>query len=416
MTKWNLAPLLILCVFILTACQGGTAPPSLPPPQPPTATPAPTPDPTPPPDPAEEALAAMSTEEKVGQLFIVGFEGTTPGDDVTSYLQDLHAGGVILFKRNVERAAQLVSLTNDLKALNTSAVPLFVGVDQEGGTVERMPPEIKRLPSAYALNCGKDDYGRALLLGEVLAAECAAFGFNLDFAPSADVWSNPNNTVIGKRAFSSDPEIAANAAVVCAQGLQNGGVIPVLKHFPGHGDTDTDSHVGLPVVTKSREEWEQFEFLPFRTAMDNNRLSRTLMISHILLTAMDDVYPATLSHQIVTEFLREEQGFDGVLFTDDMTMGAITKNYGLGEACVLSVEAGCDVLLVCHGRENIEASYRAVLEAVQSGRISEARLDESVLRILRLKIDFALTGAPVPPADIDALNAKVAEAWSALGQ
>lgn len=406
----------LLCALALLAGCGPTAAPTAAPTPtptatavpPPVATPSPTPEATP--DPIQEKIDSMTLADRVAQMFVVGFEGTAAEGDVADYIRSYHMGGVILFGRNVESAAQLVELTNGIKALNGDDIPLFVGVDQEGGSVERMPPEVKRLPKPYDLNLTMDNFSRAGRLGEVLAAECTAFGFNLDFAPSFDIWSNPKNTVIGKRSFSSELNVVTEAAIRCYTSIRQGGVIPTPKHFPGHGDTDVDSHVGLPVVTKSLEEWKSFEFLPFRAAMDSGL--DTMMVSHILLTCLDEEYPATLSKKIITDFLRTEQNFSGVLFTDDMTMGAITEHYGLGEACVLSVEAGMDVLLVCHKRADIEAAYQAVLDAVTSGRISEARIDESVRRILTLKDAYALTGDAVPPADVDALNTLVNEVWA----
>lgn len=190
-----------------------------------------------------------------------------------------------------------------------------------------------------------------------------------------------------------------------AEALSEGGVIPVAKHFPGHGDTATDSHLALPVVDKSLEDWDQSDFTPFWGYLDT--VCGPIMVGHILLTALDDAYPASLSHKVVTDFLRTGQGFDGVVFTDDLTMGAVTQNYGLGEACVLAVEAGCDVLLVCHGRDNIDEARAALLEAAASGRISQERLDESVRRILTLKAEYNVSSDPVEAPDLDALNAQI---------
>lgn len=343
----------------------------------------------------------MSAEEKVGQLLIVGFEGTEAGADVTAYVREYRVGGVILFKRNVESAQQLVALTNEIKGLNGDGAPLFVSVDQEGGAVDRMPPEVRRTPSAYQVGqSGDPDAGGRM--GQALAAECAAFGFNVDFAPSLDVWSNPDNTVIGKRAFGTDGATVAAYGPAVAQGLADGGVIPVVKHFPGHGDTDVDSHVGLPVVEKTIEALWGGELTPFQEAIDQNLPA--VMVSHILMKELDPDRPATLSPAVVTDLLREEMGFDGVVFTDDMTMGAITEHYGVGEACVMAVEAGCDVALVCHGRDNVDEARTALLEAVESGRITAQRLDESVYRILALKARFGLEDKAVEAPDLDGLN------------
>lgn len=361
MTKWNFVSALLLIVFLFaTGCQAAPTPSASPASTPttaPSATPAPTPTPTP--DPVEEALSAMTTEEKVGQLLIAGFYETEAGEEARSYIQDYHVGGLILYGRNVESAQQLTDLTNGLKALVGDGVPLFLSTDQEGGMVERMPPEIQKLPNAY-------DVSDPAAFGSALGTECAAFGLNTDFAPSLDIWSNPNNTVIGRRAFGSDAETVTQRGLACLTAMEESGTIPVVKHFPGHGDTDTDSHVGLPVVDKTREELLEMELLPFQAAIDAG--APAVMVGHILMTQIDPDKPATLSSEVVTGLLREELGFDGVVFTDDLTMGAVTQNYGLGEAAVLAVEAGCDVLLVCHEAGSVDQVYTALLDAVDTGR------------------------------------------------
>ncbi len=366
----------------------------------PSPTPLPTPEPTPAPDPIRVQLEGMTTEEKVGQLLVVGFDGTQAGADVTAYVQEYQVGGVILFKRNVESAEQLVGLTNEVKGLNGGGIPLFVSVDQEGGRVDRMPPEVHRTPKAGDVT----DPGA---YGAALAAACAAFGFNLDFAPSLDVWSNPDNTVIGDRALGTDAETVAERGPVAAQALAGGGVIPVVKHFPGHGDTDVDSHADLPVVEKTVAELRGAELKPFQAAIDGG--TPAVMVAHILMKALDPDRPASLSPAVVNDLLRGEMGFGGVVFTDDMTMGAITEHYGVGEACVMAVEAGCDVALVCHGRDNVDEARTALLEAVEAGRISQARLDESVYRVLALKVRFGVEDGAVDGPDVEALNQQIDE-------
>ena len=401
MTRRNLTALLLLFVFLFAAgCQAAPTPSASPTSTPapaPGATPAPTPTPTP--DPVKEALAAMTTEEKVGQLLIAGFYETQAGEEARSYIQDCHVGGLILYGRNVESAQQLTDLTNSLKTLAGDGIPLFLSTDQEGGMVERMPPEIQKLPNAY-------DVSDPAAFGSALGTECASFGLNTDFAPSLDIWSNPNNTVIGRRAFGSDAETVTQRGLACLTAMEESGTIPVVKHFPGHGDTDTDSHVGLPVVDKTREELLEMELLPFQAAIDAG--APAVMVGHILMTQIDPDKPATLSSEVVTGLLREELGFDGVVVTDDLTMGAITQNYGLGEAAVLAVEAGCDLLLVCHEAGSVEEVYTALLDAVDAGRITADRLDQSVRRILTLKQNYGLTSDPVNLPDLDALNAQVA--------
>ena len=433
MTRRRLSALLLLFVFVFTTgCAGETAdepsrrPPSAPaeethaptpppaaevtptaaPTPAPTPSPAPSPEPTPEPDPVREQLEGMTLEEKVGQLLVAGIGGTEPGEDGRAAVQDYHAGGVILFSRNVESAPQLTKLTNDLKALAGDGVPLFLCVDEEGGRVSRMPPEVADLPSAYTFG-QTGDAAVGYALGQALAAECAAFGINLDFAPSLDIWSNPDNTVIGDRSYGATAEAVEAIGPWVAWGMIDAGVIPTVKHFPGHGDTSVDSHVGLPVVDRSLEELRGRELLPFQAAIGGTE-DRTgvpaVMVAHILMTTIDPDYPASLSPKVVTGLLREELGFDGLVCTDDLTMGAIAERYSVGEAAVLAVEAGCDLLLVCHKTENLEAAYTALLRAVTGGRISEARLDESVYRILSLKAEYGITSQPVSEPDVAALN------------
>ena len=421
MTKRNLLAGLLLVVFVLTG--GCAARPAQPTDTPAAETtpaaapsPTPTPEPTPTPDPIAEAVAAMGTEQKVSQLLVAGIEGTQLGQDAVQAVQDYQVGGVILFGRNVESAWQLAELTNGLKDLNGDYTPLFLCVDQEGGRVDRMPPEVERTPSAWSVGQTLDTEGVGAAYGALLAEECAAFGFNMDFAPSLDIWSNPDNTVIGDRAFGNDWKWTAFFGMSAVESMEEqGGVIPVVKHFPGHGDTSVDSHVALPVVDKSLEELWQSELVPFNMVLNQEDYfgaqagpsAPAVMVAHILLSQVDPDYPASLSHRVVTGLLREEMGFDGVVCTDDLTMGAVSNTYGIGEAAVLAVEAGCDLLLVCHGADNLTAARDALLEAADSGRLSPERLDESVKRILSLKAEYGLTNDPVDTPDVDALNARI---------
>jgi beta-N-acetylhexosaminidase len=405
---------LLLLIFTLPACGAGQKPsvdamqeiaPDFAPPiqqpahlTPPSAFLPPAPEP----DPVEERLAAMSTQEKLGQLLVAGIEGPVPGEDGHTALVEYKVGGIILFLRNVEGAAQLTALVNDLKALNSSAIPLFMSVDEEGGRVSRMPREVTDLQSPFQYAA---DGGDPVLRGKALATLCSAFGFNLDYAPVLDVWSNPGNTVIGDRAFGSTWQEVTALGTACAQGMIAAGVIPVVKHFPGHGDTLADSHQTLPVVKKELEQLMEEELLPFRVAIEQG--VPAVMVAHILMEQLDEQYPATLSSAVVDGLLRENLGFDGLVCTDDLTMGAISNTYSVGEAAVLAVEAGCDLLLVCHKSENLSAAYAALLTAMESGRITQERLNESVRRILRVKEVYGLHDKPVPVPDVDQLNAKV---------
>ena len=363
-----------------------------------------------------EALAGMTVEQKAAQLLVAGIEGTEPGEDAVQAVQGYQVGGVILFGRNVESAEQLAALTNGLKELNGDYVPLFLCVDQEGGRVDRMPPEVSRTPSAWSVGQTLDTEGVGAAYGALLAEECAAFGFNMDFAPSLDIWSNPDNTVIGDRAFGGDWEWVTDFGFRAVEAMaERGDVIPVVKHFPGHGDTAVDSHTALPVVDKTLEDLWQSELVPFDMVLSGQfwgepvmEPAPAVMVAHILLSQIDPDNPASLSPEVVTGLLREEMGYEGVVCTDDLTMGAISNTYGMGEAAVLAVEAGCDLLLVCHGADNLAAAHAALVDAVDSGRISMERLDESVYRVLSLKAVYGLSNAPVEAPDIKALNDRIA--------
>lgn len=410
---------LLLCVLLLAGCGGQTTTSTPAPAATPSAVPAPaptpTPEPTPTPDPVAEALAAMTTQEKVGQLLVAGILGTQPGEDAVKAIRDDQVGGIILFGRNVESAGQLVELTNGLKEINGDYVPLFLCVDQEGGRVDRMPPEVDRTPGAGQVGHSQNWNETGAAYGALLSAECAAFGFNLDFAPCLDIWSNPENTVIGDRAFGSDWETVSDFGFHAVGAMEEAGtVIPVVKHFPGHGDTSIDSHVDLPVVDRTLDELWQGELVPFDMALSGAYWGEqtmdpapAVMVAHILMTQIDPDLPASLSPKVVTGLLRQEMGYEGVVCTDDLTMGAISHTYGMGEAAVLAVEAGCDLLLVCHEADNLTAARDALLSAVDSGRISMERLDQSVYRILSLKGEYGLTNDPVGQPDIDSLNAQI---------
>ena len=422
MKRMKFLSLLLALSLMFTGCGGpetsSTASPL--PTETPAATPAPTPTPgptpSPTPDPREEIrtrVAAMTDEELAGQVLVVGIEGTEPGPDAHAVIEELHAGGIILFSRNVESAGQLAELTNELKAINQAAgnQPVFLCVDEEGGMVSRMPGEVADLPSAYDYaQAGGDPYAR----GEALAAECKAFGFHVDFAPVLDVWSNPNNTVIGKRAFHTDFLETTIAGTGCAYAMMNAGVIPVVKHFPGHGDTDTDSHVGLPVVDKTRQELEDQELMPFRFAIDGAEWKSpvereptpvpAVMVGHILLRQIDPLLPSSLSSKVVDGLLREELGFEGVVFTDDLTMGAVGQGCDLPAAVVLSIQAGCDMALICHKEENARSAHKAILTALEEGTLTRQRLEESACRILSLKATYGVDDSPVGEPNVEEMN------------
>jgi len=353
----------------------------------------------------KEQIKAMTLDEKIGQMVMVGIDGYTLGDASRQMLEEYHAGGIILFKDNIRDAEQTLSLINALKSTNAiNMIPLFLSVDEEGGRVSRMPDEMTNIPAAKKIGqVNNSDF--SFKIGSLIGEELKAFGFNMDFAPVLDINSNPRNPVIGDRAFGSDPDIVSASGIQNMKGIQSQGIISVVKHFPGHGDTSTDSHIGLPSVDNDLQRLQSFELIPFDNAIRNS--ADTFMVAHILLPRIDPDYPASFSKKIITGILRENLKFDGVVFTDDMTMGAIINNYDIGNAAVLSVNAGSDIILICHDNDKQVTVINSLREAAESGSISMERIDASVYRILSLKRAYAITDETVKSIDIKAINNKI---------
>ncbi|MGI6406412.1 MAG: beta-N-acetylhexosaminidase [Syntrophaceticus sp.] len=356
-------------------------------------------------DPIKEQLDSLTLQEKIGQMVIVGIEGEQISDSERQLIEENHVGGIILFKRNIQNANQMLSLINELKKTNSSnKIPLFLSIDEEGGKVTRMPDEINKLPVSAKVGESSSP-NLAFQIGEVLGQELNSFGLNMNFAPVLDINSNPNNPVIGERAFGTAPELVSKLGTQTMKGIQSQNVISVVKHFPGHGDTSVDSHVGLPSVDHDLDRLKSFELKPFASAIQNG--ADAVMIAHISLPKIDANHPASLSQTVITDILRNELQFDGVVLTDDMTMGAIVNNYDLGEAAVESINAGSDIVLVCHSLENEKQVIDALTSAVETDTIPIERVNESVYRILKLKQKYRLTDQPADSVDIDEINSAV---------
>ncbi len=349
-------------------------------------------------------LRQMSLEEKVGQLFIVrpdaldfsqtpetvndsSADGITElSETVKEALRNYPVGGVVMFGKNIYTPDRLSAFTDDLQ--NGSDIPLFIAVDEEGGSVARLANspafDLPKYESAAAIG-ESGDSENALNMGTIIGAYLRQYGFNLDFAPVADVNSNPDNTVIGKRAFSSDAETVRIMSHAMADGLAKQGVIPTFKHFPGHGDTAEDSHDGIAVCYKTKEEMQNCEWIPYKELT----ATKCVMVGHIALPdIIGDMTPSSLSYEAVSGILKGELNFDGVVITDSLSMGAVTNTYTPGDAAIKAVEAGCDILLCPY---DLREAFDALVNAVENGTVSEERIDESVRRILNLKKAFGIT-------------------------
>ncbi|MFL1381348.1 glycoside hydrolase family 3 protein [Nocardiopsis protaetiae] len=353
---------------------------------------------------APRLLAEMDLDAKIGQLLVLTAQGTAAADNAAQ-IEAYRPGGIIYFDANLTDAAQIAEFSNGVQEL--SETPMFVGVDQEQGLVVRLPVGT-RFPDAMAVGATRDPE-LAALRAATTATELGALGINLNYAPDADVNTDPNNPVIGIRSFGSDPDLVAEMALAEAEAYAEQGIVPVVKHFPGHGDTDVDSHTGLPVIDLPRDRWEAEHLPPFRAAVEAG--VDAVMTAHVLMPQLDPDEPATLSSEIIGGILREELGYDGVVTTDALNMEGVRQRHSDGENAVLAIEAGVDQLLM---PPDPAAAVAAVKAALEEGHLTEERIDESVLRVLSLKEKRGILEAePVDPAAADAAVTDPAHAEAA---
>ncbi|QHW32486.1 beta-N-acetylhexosaminidase [Paenibacillus rhizovicinus] len=358
-----------------------------------------------------QKLRKMTLDEKLGEMIIAGLDGTAGSEQTKAMIQQKHIGGFIFYKQNVTTPAGVAAFVNQLKAWNKgNPSPLLISVDQEGGRVARLPGLLK-IPAARVIgDTGDKTY--AASIGSALGQASKLMGFNVDFAPVLDINSNPKNPVIGDRSFGTTSKRVADMGLAAMEAIRKQGVIPVVKHFPGHGDTSVDSHLELPVVNKTLAQLKAFEWIPFKAAVKDG--VDMVMVAHILFPKIDKNVPASLSKTIITDQLRGELGFKGVVITDDMTMGAIANHFGLAQAAVTSVKAGSDIILLAHGYEDATTVLAALKQSVQKGELTESRINESVTRILTLKMKYKLSDAAASAhPDVSGVNAAIKKAVAA---
>lgn len=330
----------------------------------------------------------MTLEQKAGQVLFCAFRRDENNVPITTYnealkatLQQYHIGGVVLFGENIDTKEQTKQLIEEIR--NSSEIPIFIGIDEEGGSVSRLhfsgKLDVADIPSAEEIG-NTNDTTVAYQAGKTIAQELKELGFDVDFAPVADIRENAENTVIGNRAFSNDPQKAADMAVAFSQGLQQEGISAAAKHFPGHGNTIEDSHEGMAVSKDTLEEMEQKQWIPFQKVIEND--IDFIMAGHINTpNATTDGLPASLSYQMLTEQLRNHLGFEGIIITDALDMAAVTK---YENAPLMAIQAGADMALM---PVDIEKAHTDILTALKQGTLSEDTLNEKVKRILSLKYD-----------------------------
>ena len=331
-------------------------------------------------------------ERTAGSVIVFGFQGIEAPDVVLQWLGAQTVAGLILFKRNIDELEQARSLIASCHEASSSPLPLLMCVDQEGGRVARFSEPILRLPPMRTLAAAGDpELTRGAAKG--LGAQLRALGINLDFAPVLDVDTNPANPVIGDRAFGSEPDTAIEHALAFADGLHEGGVLSCGKHFPGHGDTDLDSHLALPTLRHDRERLDRVELAAFRAAVER---IPSLMTAHVVFEALDPGVPATMSSAVITELLRNEIGYEDAVFSDDLEMKAVSERYAIEDAGVLAIEAGCDLLLVC---SELDAAARLRTTLVREAERSQGfrrRLEEATRRANALRGRIDTLPPPIP--------------------
>ena len=328
----------------------------------------------------DQIVESMSQTEKLGQMVMIGIQGTKVDDDSLYMLNQYHMGGVILFDRNMENPEQVKQLTSDLQVQSNEKVPLFIGIDEEGGDVVRMAEKLTPPPSQKEIGA-TGDIEQAKTWAIKTAKSLKDMGINVNFAPVADVGSND------KRSYSTDTNTVIDFVRAATKGYQQENIIYSLKHFPGIGKGRVDSHVDSSSIDVAKEVLMTEDIIPFKTIIDENDPNDYfILVSHLKYPALDEEYPASLSSKIMTDLLRNKLGYKGIIITDDMEMGAVANHNDFRSIGVKAVKAGADIVLVCHEYEHQQEVYLGLLDAVNSGEISQERIDESVKRIIKVKL------------------------------
>lgn len=329
----------------------------------------------------DKLVANMSDADKVGQLMMIGIHGKSLNDDAKFMLNEYRVGGIILFDRNMESKDQVKTLITDINKAGKSAglTPLFLGIDQEGGAVARMDDKLIKVPPAEEV--GKAPVEQAAALAKEVGTELKELGFNINFAPVADL-----GLTYG-RSYSTNPDEVVRYASAVGKSYDEAGLWYSYKHFPGIGKTDVDLHADTSIVPVSKETLLSEDTKVFVDLIKQSKPNTyTIMVSHAMYPQIDPDHPSSLSKAIITDWLRKDMGYNGVVVTDDMDMGALAKHYTFDDMAVQSILAGSDILLVCHEYEHMQEAYNGLMKAVKDSRISKERLDESVKRILLMKM------------------------------
>ena len=353
-------------------------------------------------------IKELSIEEKIGQMIIIGIDTNYITDRIKTMITKYKIGGIILYRKNFSTYKEMLKLIQNLKDLNKeNKIPLFIAIDQEGGRVNRMPKEIKNLPSANQIaQIGGEDLVR--LSNNITGRILRQSGFNLNFAPVLDIKRFENNHAIGDRSFGNNKEDVAKMGIIAMKELQKNKIISVIKHFPGHGATKQDSHNFLPVINKKIEQLEKEDMYPFEQAIKNG--ADVVLVGHLLIKNITGIYPASLSRKFITKYLRKKYRYRGIIITDDLKMKAIKLIYGAKLAVIKAFEAGNDIIVFRYNsKEEIEVIEK-IISLVKKGKIKENRINKSVKRIIDIKNKYEISDTEkIKGIKIDEINKEIEE-------
>ncbi len=350
-------------------------------------------------------LNELSLEEKIGQLFIVGINGKNIDENIKTLITKYKIGGVILYKKNYSSYGEMIKIVNELKKINSvNKIPLFISVDQEGGRVNRMPSEFKNIKAAKKIALSGDKE-KIIKSGEIIGKMLHETGINMNFAPDMDIQNFADTNPIGDRCYGSTAEEVCKNAIPVMREMQKQKVISVIKHFPGHGSTDKDSHFFLPVIDKEIEEIEHTHLVPFKQAIENG--ADAIMVGHLLFKKIDKKYPVSLSEKFITKYLRKKYRFNGIVVSDDIKMKAVNFFYGPKFAVVKAINAGNDIVMMRISFKDQIKVLKKITNLVSKGKIKEYKINKKVRRILKIKEKYELTDNPVFGTNIVEINKEI---------
>lgn len=348
-------------------------------------------------------MKELTLREKIGQMIIIKIFGKELSEDAKKMIEEYKIGGVILYRKNYDSYDEMLKLINKIKKINKEAgnVPLFISIDQEGGRVNRMPHEIKNLKSAGKLVRSNDE-NVVKAAGRVTANMLKNSGFNMDYAPVLDIQRFDDAHAIGDRCYGKNAEDVSKNGIMIMKELAMGGVIPVIKHFPGHGATNKDSHFFLPVINKKIGELEADDLIPFKRAIGQG--AEAIMVGHLVIKDVDNRNPASLSKKVINEYLRDKYQYNGIIMTDDFKMRAISYRYGYTRAAVKAFDAGADIIMIGTSYHTVIKVIKKIEKNVKSKKLNIEKIDKSVNRIMNLKTKYAITDEPVNGCNIEKIN------------